>query len=93
MGEVLYGKLFFYGALYENSEQDKLDWMVTYTGLVAAMRNSLRLISTFTALTVSFPEEGARLTRILWRTGQSRQAEPTWMNTLPSSMKRKIRLE
>lgn len=30
MGEVLYGKLFFYGALYENTEQDKSDWKVTY---------------------------------------------------------------
>jgi len=30
MGEVLQGRLFFYGALYENSNQDKTDWRVTY---------------------------------------------------------------
>ncbi|MFC2005648.1 hypothetical protein ACFLVG_01645 [Chloroflexota bacterium] len=30
MGEVFHGKLFFYGALYENSNHDKTDWRVTY---------------------------------------------------------------
>ena len=30
MGEVLRGKLFFYGALYENSQQTETDWRVTH---------------------------------------------------------------
>jgi len=30
IGEVLQGQLFFYGALYENSNHDKIDWSVTY---------------------------------------------------------------